>query len=75
MLRIAHRADARQRKLQLAVAGDFDNLPGKGVRAKIAGSDVLVGSSRLLKEVAIAFMEASSPELSPSLPRSRKTPD
>jgi TolB-like protein len=40
MLRIAHRADARQRKLQLAVAGDFDNLPGKGVRAKIAGSDV-----------------------------------
>ena len=50
-------ADARQRKLPLAVASDFDNLAGKGVRAKIAGSDVLVGSSRLLKEAGIAFAE------------------
>jgi P-type Cu+ transporter len=50
-------ADARQRKLPLAVVGDFDNLAGKGVRAKIAGSDVLVGSPRLLKEAGIAFTE------------------
>jgi Cu+-exporting ATPase len=50
-------AAARERKLPLAEASDFDNFAGKGVRGKIAGADVLVGSPRLLKEAGIVFTQ------------------
>ena len=41
---------ARSANLALAEVADFENLAGKGVRARLAGAEVLVGSPRLLGE-------------------------
>ena len=46
---------ARTRQLVLDKAGDFESLAGKGVRGKIGGRAVLVGSPRLLRELGVAL--------------------
>ena len=46
---------ARSRNLALHNAGDFESIAGKGVRARISGTEYLVGSPRLLREQGILF--------------------
>jgi Cu+-exporting ATPase len=50
---IVHRAE--QLRIELAPAGDFRAIAGKGVEAVIAGRRVLVGSPGLIAERGIAF--------------------
>jgi P-type Cu+ transporter len=47
-------AAAGEAQLQLEDARDFENLAGKGVRARLAGETALVGSPRLMREAGIA---------------------
>src|SRR6266508_955566 len=44
---------ARARGLELPAATGFDSVTGKGVRATIAGREVLVGTARLLADAGI----------------------
>ncbi len=44
---------AQEKKLALKKVEDFINLAGKGVRAKVAGQEVVIGNSRLLAELKI----------------------
>jgi len=46
-------AAAEAAGLRLDDARDFENLAGKGVRARLGGETVLVGSPRLMREAAI----------------------
>ncbi|MEM8874203.1 MAG: heavy metal translocating P-type ATPase [Planctomycetota bacterium] len=46
-------AEAKQRRLSLASPDKFEDVPGLGVRATIAGTAVLVGSAELLRESGI----------------------
>ncbi len=46
---------AREKNLPLAEVTDFENIAGKGVRAKIGNETVLVGSPRLLREFGVPF--------------------
>ncbi|WP_049984459.1 HAD-IC family P-type ATPase [Halorubrum sp. BV1] len=41
---------AESRGLDLAAPDEFENVPGHGVRARIAGEDVLVGNRKLLRD-------------------------
>ncbi len=45
---------ARANELRLERVDDFDAVPGKGVRAQVAGKPVLVGTLRFLEESGIA---------------------
>jgi Cu+-exporting ATPase len=47
-------AAAQERSLRLEDVRDFENLAGKGVRARLGGETVLVGSPRLMREAGIA---------------------
>lgn len=44
---------ARERKLTVPAASNFDSVTGKGVQATVDGHAVLVGTARLLSEVGI----------------------
>ena len=44
-------AEARQRKLSLARAEDFDSVTGKGVRGYVAGQAVVLGNKALMADV------------------------
>ncbi len=44
---------AQERDLRLDDARDFENLAGRGVRARLGGETVLVGSPRLMREAGI----------------------
>ncbi|QTL97439.1 heavy metal translocating P-type ATPase [Iocasia frigidifontis] len=44
---------ARDRELELKAIEDFGAVTGKGVKAKIDGKDILVGSRRLMEETGI----------------------
>jgi Cu+-exporting ATPase len=45
---------AADRGVELADSEDFDSATGKGVRAKVAGREILIGTRRLLEEASIA---------------------
>lgn len=44
---------ARERGLELVEASAFDSITGKGIRAVVAGREVLIGNRRLLDDAAI----------------------
>lgn len=44
-------AGAREKKLSLPRVESFESLPGRGVRARVAGSDWLIGSYNFLQEL------------------------
>jgi Cu+-exporting ATPase len=44
---------ARERGLTLATPSDFENVPGRGVRATVEGEEVFVGNRTLLREAGI----------------------
>ncbi len=46
---------ARQRALELPPVSDFQAYPGLGVRTRVNGSEVLVGSSRLMEQNGITL--------------------
>jgi P-type Cu+ transporter len=46
-------ADAHQRGLAVPAATSFDSVTGKGVRATVAGRELLVGTARLLTDAGI----------------------
>jgi P-type Cu+ transporter len=59
-------AGARSRGVQVPAAAMFESVTGQGVRATVAGRQVLVGSARLLAgaEIETAELEAAAAELS-----------
>src|SRR5258707_1996610 len=46
---------ANDRKLTVAKATDIENIPGKGVRGRLDGDEVLVGNAALLNDKGVAF--------------------
>ncbi|QLC34917.1 copper-translocating P-type ATPase (plasmid) [Halarchaeum sp. CBA1220] len=50
---------AKERGLDLATPEDFENVPGKGVRASVDGRDVLVGNPGLLEDAGVAVDAAA----------------
>jgi Cu+-exporting ATPase len=47
--------DARGRNITLGSVSEFENVAGKGVRGKLDGATLLVGSPRLVREAGIAL--------------------
>jgi P-type Cu+ transporter len=47
--------EARGRNITLGSVSEFENVAGKGVRGKLDGATLLVGSPRLVREAGIAF--------------------
>jgi Cu2+-exporting ATPase len=45
---------ARERGVNIPAAGDFESLPGRGVRATVDSRPVAVGGPRLLEELGVA---------------------
>ncbi len=41
---------AEERRLEVPPADDFDSVPGHGVRARVAGRDILLGNLKFLRE-------------------------
>ncbi|SMF22467.1 Cu+-exporting ATPase [Tistlia consotensis] len=58
-------AGARERGLQPDKAGDFESVTGKGVRGRVAGQALALGTSRLMQEVGAdaAGLEAEADRL------------
>ena len=54
---------AKQANLILPDADNFQETPGKGVTAKVAGSRVIVGRESFLKENKVNMSNISSPSL------------
>ncbi|MEX2198058.1 MAG: cation-translocating P-type ATPase [Burkholderiales bacterium] len=56
---------ALERGIDVAALEDFEALPGLGVRARLAGDEILVGNARLLREqgVEVAALEGRVGEL------------
>ena len=50
-------AAAKKAKLELMMPEKLLELPGKGIHATLQGSDLLIGSARLLQERGVAFEE------------------
>ncbi len=50
-------AEARDRDIDLPAADDFEAAVGRGVRARVEGRSVLVGSARLMQEAGVATGE------------------
>jgi len=55
---------ARELNLTLSDVPDFENIAGKGVRARVCGKAVLVGSPRLLREYGVTFTKADDAAIS-----------
>ncbi|PCR91846.1 heavy metal translocating P-type ATPase [Natrinema ejinorense] len=53
-------AGAEERGLELTDPDDFENVPGQGVRATVAGRAVLVGNRRLLEGAGVDAAPAES---------------
>jgi P-type E1-E2 ATPase len=49
---------ASSQRLTLSNVTDFENLAGMGVRARLDGASLLIGSPRLLKEQGVKFSDA-----------------
>jgi Cu+-exporting ATPase len=49
---------ARLQNLSWPTSGEFENLAGRGVRARVQGEEVLVGSLRLMQEHGVDVEEA-----------------
>lgn len=60
------------KKVRLVEPQDFESLPGRGLKAKVADQEVLIGNSTLLEEYGIK--EASATELVSQLSISGITP-
>ena len=56
-------AGAAERDLQLPEASAFDSVTGQGVRAVVAGREVLVGNRRLLSSIGVAARAESAERL------------
>jgi len=52
--------EARRRGVDGGVIEDFENLAGRGVRARVGGREVLVGTRRLMEERGVPFDEVTS---------------
>ena len=52
--------EAKDKKIQLPEAKNFQRIPGKGIRAEIGGTEVLVGSRVLMEEGGISFPKSFS---------------
>jgi Cu+-exporting ATPase len=50
-------AEAGARKIELLDVADFEAIPGRGVRGRIAGRDVLLGNRRLMSEFDIVVSD------------------
>lgn len=46
-------AHAKENHLEIAAVDDFEALAGRGVRATLAGQQILVGSTRLMQEAGV----------------------
>lgn len=64
--------EAESRRLDLPAPEDFNAIPGRGVKARINGVDVLLGSARLLAEHGIQV--GDSEKISLDLADQGKTP-
>lgn len=53
-------AEARARDLSLTAPEMLEELAGRGIRASVAGAQVLCGNARLMRENVIAFTEDTS---------------
>jgi len=42
--------EANQRELSLKTPAEFDAIPGKGIKAKIEGKEILIGNDKLMKD-------------------------
>ncbi|HHB90502.1 MAG TPA: cadmium-translocating P-type ATPase [Anaerolineae bacterium] len=65
--------EARKRQLDVPQPEAFRAIPGKGVRAQIAGRELIVGSHRIVREMGNGHREAPIPEVALSLQREGKT--
>jgi Cu+-exporting ATPase len=45
---------AREKKLKLLPARDFNAIPGKGVRAQVAGRELILGNLKLIEEMGLS---------------------
>ena len=50
---------AETRGLEVEPATEFESMPGRGVRGRVGGADVLVGNEALLRESGIALDKAT----------------
>ncbi len=50
-------AEARERGLTLAQPRELEELPGRGIRATVEGTEVLCGNARLMRENDVEFDE------------------
>ncbi len=57
VLGIAIIEEANQKSLSLESPTDFDAIPGKGIRAKVNGKDILIGNNKLMVENNISIKE------------------
>jgi Cu2+-exporting ATPase len=55
--------EAKKRKVSLLAIKDFQRIPGKGVRAKIDGVEVLVGSRTLVEDKKIPLTDTIESEV------------
>jgi Cu+-exporting ATPase len=53
---------AREKKLTLTTAEGFQSTPGKGVRGRVEGHDVLVGTRAFLEENGVDMNQSRPPE-------------
>jgi Cu+-exporting ATPase len=54
---------AQERKLLLPDVADFDTIEGQGVRAQLAGQEIVVGSFPFCSRLGIAGLEAVKPRI------------
>ena len=47
--------EAKERKLKLTQAAEFDVIPGHGIEARVAGKKLLLGNLRLIKERGLSI--------------------
>jgi Cu2+-exporting ATPase len=52
--------EARRRGVDGGAVEDFENLAGRGVRARVGGREVLVGTRRLMEERGVPFDDVAS---------------
>ncbi len=53
-------AGARQRDIELVDTTEFDSITGRGIRAVVAGHEVLIGNRRLLDDASIDTTDLSA---------------
>src|SRR5262249_31173579 len=53
--------EANKRALSLAVATNFQSVPGKGVRGTVEGKPVVLGNVRMMQELGISQADLTGP--------------